>query len=56
MPCPGRYWERRVRKTSSSVDRNKVRSGMGTYMETEEVKNVVQYKAKPAEAKNKDKR
>lgn len=44
------------KKTSSSVDRNKVRSGMGTYMETEEIKNVVQYKAKPAEAKNKDKK
>ena len=39
------------KKTSSSVDRNKVRSGMGTYMETEEVKNVVQYKAKPEDKK-----
>ena len=39
------------KKISSSVDRNKVRSGMGTYMETEEVKNVVQYKAKNKDRK-----
>ena len=44
------------KKTLSSVGRSKVRSGMETYMENEEVKNVVQYKVKPAEAKNTDKK